>query len=50
MTNRRLIELSIPLEAITAQSAREKASRRGHVSTLHFWWVWRPLAAVFATL
>jgi putative DNA methylase len=52
--NRRLIELSIPLDAISAQSAREKSIRHGHISTLHIWWARRPLAAcraaVFAAL
>ena len=51
---RRLIELSIPLDAISAQSAREKSIRHGHISTLHIWWARRPLAAcraaVFAAL
>jgi putative DNA methylase len=52
--DRRLIELSIPLDAISAQSAREKSIRHGHISTLHIWWARRPLAAcraaVFAAL
>ena len=52
--NRRLIELSIPLDAISKQSAREKSIRHGHISTLHIWWARRPLAAcraaVFASL
>jgi adenine-specific DNA methylase len=51
---RRLIELSIPLDEISAQSAREKSIRHGHISTLHIWWARRPLAAcraaVFAAL
>ena len=51
---RRLIEVSIPLDAISAQSAREKSIRHGHISTLHIWWARRPLAAcraaVFAAL
>jgi hypothetical protein len=44
--NRRLIEVSLPLKAISAQSAREKSIRHGHVSTLHIWWARRPLAAM----
>jgi putative DNA methylase len=44
----RLIELSLPLDAISAQSAREKSIRHGHISTLHIWWARRPLAAVRA--
>ena len=34
---KRLIELSIPLDAISAQSARGKSIRYGHISTLHIW-------------
>ena len=32
---RKLIEVSLPLEAINAASAREKSIRHGHPSTLH---------------
>jgi putative DNA methylase len=42
---KKLIEVSIPLEAINAASAREKSIRHGHPSTLHLWWARRPLAA-----
>ena len=39
MTNRKkLIEVALPLDAINKASAREKAIRRGHPSTLHLWW------------
>lgn len=52
--NRRLIEDFIPIREISAQSAREKSIRKGHISTLHLWWARRPLvaarAAVFAAL
>ena len=52
--HKRLIELSIPLDAISTQSAREKSIRHRHISTLHIWWARRPLAAcraaVFAAL
>lgn len=47
---RRLIEVSLPLEAINAESAREKSIRHGHPSTLHLWWARRPLAAARAVL
>jgi putative DNA methylase len=51
MTQRKkLIEVSIPLEAINAASAREKSIRHGHPSTLHLWWARRPLAACRAVL
>src|SRR3977135_2100266 len=42
---KKLIEVSIPLEAINAASAREKSIRHGHICTLHLWWARRPLAA-----
>src|SRR5262245_37770235 len=47
---RKLIEVSIPLEAINRESAREKSIRHGHPSTLHLWWARRPLAACRAVL
>jgi putative DNA methylase len=47
---RKLIEVSLPLEAINAASAREKSIRHGHPSTLHLWWARRPLAAARAVL
>ena len=53
MTNvpkRKLIEVSLPLEAINRESAREKSIRHGHPSTLHLWWARRPLAAARAVL
>lgn len=52
--DRRLIEDFIPIREISAQAAREKSIRKGHISTLHLWWAQRPLvaarAAVFASL
>jgi len=47
---RRLIEVSLPLKAISDQSAREKSIRHGHISTLHIWWARRPLAAMRAAI
>lgn len=47
---RKLIEVSIPLEDINAESAREKSIRHGHPSTLHLWWSRKPLAAARAVL
>jgi len=49
-TKRKLIEVALPLEAINAESAREKSIRHGHPSTLHLWWARRPLAACRAVL
>ena len=47
---KKLIEVSLPLEAINIASAREKSIRHGHPSTLHLWWARRPLAACRAVL
>lgn len=47
---RKLIEVSLPLETINRESAREKSIRHGHPSTLHLWWARRPLAAARAVL
>jgi len=47
---RKLIEVALPLDAISAASAREKTSPHGHPSTLHQWWARRPLAACRAVL
>ncbi|WP_216648657.1 DUF1156 domain-containing protein [Microbacterium oryzae] len=50
MAKKKLIEVALPLEAINAQSAREKSIRHGHPSTLHLWWARRPLATARAVL
>ena len=47
---KKLIEVSLPLEAINREAAREKSIRHGHPSTLHLWWARRPLAACRAVL
>lgn len=47
---KKLIETSLPLEAINAASAREKSIRHGHPSTLHLYWSRKPLATVRAVL
>ena len=51
MTSRKkLIEHSLPLDAINAASKAEKPLWRGHPSTLHKWWAPRPLAACRAVI
>lgn len=50
MSRRKMIEVSLPLEEINKQAAREKSIRHGHPSTLHLWWARRPLAAARAVL
>jgi putative DNA methylase len=47
---KKLIEVALPLDAINAESAREKNIRHGHPSTLHLWWARRPLAAARAVV
>ena len=50
VSRKKLIEVSLPLDAINAASAREKSIRHGHPSTLHLWWARRPLAAARAVI
>ena len=47
---RRLIEVDLPIKAISAHARREKSIRHGHISTLHIWWARRPLAACRAVI
>ena len=47
---KKLIEVALPLDAISDASAREKSIRHGHPSTLHLWWARRPLAAARAVI
>jgi putative DNA methylase len=47
---KKLIEISLPLEAINRESVREKSIRHGHPSTLHLYWARRPLATARAIL
>ena len=49
-SSKKLIEVSLPLEAINRAAAREKSIRHGHPSTLHLWWARRPLAAARAVI
>jgi putative DNA methylase len=56
MTERRkLIEVAMPLEAISAESSlRKRKAPAGYPTTIHKWWAQRPLAAcravIFASL
>jgi len=49
-TVKRLIEVDLPIRAISTHARREKSIRHGHISTLHIWWARRPLAACRAVL
>jgi len=48
--HKKLIEVSLPLDAINKAAVREKSIRHGHPSTLHLWWARRPLAAARAVI
>jgi putative DNA methylase len=47
---RKLIEVALPLDAISRESARDPRLGRGHPRTLHLWWARRPIAAARAVL
>lgn len=47
---KRLVEVDLPIAAISRHARREKNLRHGHISTLHLWWARRPLAACRAVL
>ncbi|MBK8573702.1 MAG: DUF1156 domain-containing protein, partial [Holophagaceae bacterium] len=47
---KKLIEVSLPLDAINTAAAKEKSIRHGHPSTFHLWWSRKPLAACRAVL
>ncbi|MCC6650377.1 MAG: DUF1156 domain-containing protein [Candidatus Eisenbacteria bacterium] len=47
---KRLIEVDLPIRAISGHARREKSIRHGHMSTLHIWWARRPLTACRAVL
>lgn len=48
--DKRLIEDYLPIEKISAEGAREKSVRKGHISSLHLWWARRPLVACRAAV
>jgi putative DNA methylase len=43
MSDRKIIEVEIPLQAINTESDTDKRTHDGHISTLHTWWARRPL-------
>ncbi len=43
--DKRFLEDSFPIKEVSSESAREKAIRQGHISTMHLWWARRPLVA-----
>ncbi len=51
MTNKKkLIEVALPLAAISDASSSEKTLKNSHPANLHVWWARRPLAAARAVL
>ncbi len=48
--DRRLIEETLPILAISREAAREKSIRQGHIAGLHTWWARRPLVACRAAI
>ena len=50
MIDKRLIEVTFPLEQVSLDAVHEKNVRHGHISTLHIWPARRPLAACRAAL
>jgi len=48
--NKVFIETDFPIKAVSAEGAREKNIRHGHISTLHIWWARRPLVVSRATI
>ncbi len=47
--DKRFIEETFPVKEVSAEAARERNIRHGHISTLHIWWARRPLASSRAT-
>lgn len=43
VSDRSLIEVELPLSTINTESATDKRTHDGHISTLHNWWAGRPL-------
>ena len=50
MSRKKLIEVSLPLEAINEACVAEKFIRTGHPANLHQWWSRKPLVAARAVL
>ncbi len=44
---KKLVEVALPLDAMNAESARERSIRHGHPSTLLLWWAAGPLAVSY---
>lgn len=49
-TQKKLIEVALPLDDINEAAGKEKSIRFGHPSMMHLWWARRPLAAARAVI
>ena len=47
---KKLIEVALPLEAISVAAAQEKNIHTGHLANIHTWWSRKPLTAARAVL
>jgi len=52
MTNqvKRLIEVDLPIRAISEHARKDQNIRKGHLHTMHVWWATRPLASCRAVI
>lgn len=46
----RLIEADLPIKQLSLHSVRSRRKREGNLSSLHFWWARRPIAACRAII
>ena len=47
---KRLIEVDLPIRAISAHARKDQNIRKGHLHTMHVWWATRPLASCRAVI
>lgn len=47
---KRLIEVDLPIRAISKHARKDKNIRKGHLRNMHIWWATRPLASCRAVI
>jgi adenine-specific DNA methylase len=47
---KRLIEVDLPIRAISEHARKDQNIRKGHLHTMHVWWATRPLASCRAVI
>jgi adenine-specific DNA methylase len=47
---KKLIEVDLPIKAVSVNALHEQKVKRGHLHSMHTWWATRPLAACRAVL